>query len=372
MSLVHVALALIRPVTTYRAIDLGAGATEVGLLTGAFALLPMAVALPLGRAADRWRPEPVLAAGVALLALGGLLLAVSDSLPDVAVGNVVLGLGNLGCVVGGENLVARLPANALDRGFGMFTAVVSGGQLVGPALAGALLATAPGQLASGTARALLLAAAILGLALPLALRLRTGRPTAKGQGTAAGSSTLQLLRRPRVPAVLFTSLVLAATVDLLIAYLPLLGESRGIAPATIGVLLSVRAAATVASRLLVDRLLALLGRGRLVAVSTVGSGLGIVVLPFVQDVGVLAALLFAVGLVLGAGQPLMMTALVLAVPEGARGTVLALRLVGHRLGLVTLPSAAGLVAGAAGTPAAFWLLGGLLTVATVGARGQGK
>lgn len=120
-----------RPVTSYRALDLGAGAWEIGLLTGAFALLPMLVALPLGRLADRWRPEPILTGGVVLLVAGCLLMAASTSLAGVGLAEVVLGLGNLGCTMGGENLVARLEPQGLDRGFGLFTAVVSAGQLVG-------------------------------------------------------------------------------------------------------------------------------------------------------------------------------------------------------------------------------------------------
>ena len=369
MALIQAAIAVARPVTTYRAIDLGAGATAVGLLTAAFALLPMVVALPLGRAADRWRPEPILVAGVALLVGGCLLLSTGDSLVALGIGNAVLGLGNLGCIVGGENVVARLPPDRLDSGFGLFTAVVSAGQLVGPALAGAVLAGAPGDLSTGTARALLLSAGLCAVALPAAAWLAAGRRFPAAAARPAGrTSAFRLLARPGVGTGIFASLVLAAAVDLLTAYLPLLGESRGISPAVIGVLLSVRAGATVASRVLVPRMLARLGRARLVAMSTVGSGAAIACLPATGDVWVLGALLAVIGFLLGVGQPLLMTLLVRAVPDDARGTALALRLVGNRVGLVGTPAAAGVLAGAAGVSAAFWLLGALLAVAVVGVR----
>ncbi|SFN91558.1 Predicted arabinose efflux permease, MFS family [Geodermatophilus obscurus] len=370
MVLVQAGIAVARPVTTYRAIDLGAGALAVGLLTGAFALVPMLVALPLGRLADRRRPEPILGAGVALLVGGCLLLAASDSLAGIAAGNVVLGLGNLGCIVGGENVVARLPPAQLDRGFGLFTAVVSGGQLVGPALAGLVLSTAPGNLAAGTSRALLVSAGLCGLALPAATWLLVRRllPTRPERPVERPLPAHRILRLPGVSSGMFTSLVLAAAVDLLTAYLPLLGENRGIAPSTVGILLSIRAGATVASRLLVPRMLPRIGRPRLVLLSTVGSGLAVAFLPATGDVVVLGILLAVIGFLLGVGQPLMMTVIVRAVPEEARGAALALRLVGNRIGLVGTPAAAGLLAGAAGVSAAFWLLGALLGAAVVGAR----
>ena len=370
MALVQAGIAVARPVTTYRAIDLGAGALAVGLLTGAFALLPMVVALPLGRLADRRRPEPILGSGVVLLVGGCVLLAVSDSLLGIAVANAVLGLGNLGCIIGGENVVARLPPGQLDGGFGLFTAVVSGGQLVGPALAGFVLSTAPGDLAEGTSRALLVSAGLCALALPAAVWsvVRRSFPAREGRPVEHPLPAHRILRLPGVPSGVFTSLVLAAAVDLLTAYLPLLGESRGIAPSTVGILLSIRAGATVASRLLVPRMLRRVGRPRLVVLSTVGSGLAVAFLPATGNVVVLAALLAGIGFLLGVGQPLMMTVIVRAVPEDARGAALALRLVGNRIGLVGTPAAAGLLAGAAGVSAAFWLLGALLGAAMVGAR----
>ena len=58
-----------------------------------------------------------------------------------------------------------------------------------------------------------------------------------------------------------------------------------------------------------------------------------------------------------------MSLIVQAVPGDARGTALAIRLFGNRVGQVVTPAVAGLVAGASGIAAAFWLLGGLLVVA---------
>lgn len=89
----------------------------------------------------------------------------------------------------------------------------------------------------------------------------------------------------------------------------------------------------------------------------------------VWGLGVILALL---GFCLGVGQPLSMTTVVQAAPDGARSTALALRLTGNRLGQVAAPAAAGLVAGVAGVAAPFVMLGVLLLVSSgVAVRSQG-
>lgn len=62
--------------------------------------------------------------------------------------------------------------------------------------------------------------------------------------------------------------------------------------------------------------------------------------------------------------------LVQALPEGTRGTALAIRLTRNRFGQVATPAAAGLVAGAAGASAAFWRFGGLLGLAALTVNGR--
>jgi MFS family permease len=74
------------------------------------------------------------------------------------------------------------------------------------------------------------------------------------------------------------------------------------------------------------------------------------------------------GLGLGFSQPLSMTLIVQLVPEYARGTALAVRLAGNRLGQVAAPTAAGVVAGSAGARAVFWVLSALLGCSALAIR----
>ena len=366
--LTQAALYLARPVTSYRALALGADARAVGLITAAFALVPLVVAVPLGRASDRWRPGWLLTGGIALGALACALLGLADSLPGLALASAVLGLGHLALTLAGQSLIARQSGDDRhDRDFGLYAAAASAGQLIGPALAGLVLGAAGRSLEDATTTGFLVAAGLMALAVPTSLgtdRLgRAGRPRDRSEGRPLRAG--ELIGARGVPAGMFASLAILATVDVLTAYLPVLGTQRGIPPAVVGGLLSLRAAASILSRVLIPWMVGRLGRVRLLAASAAGSALLTAALPLAGGTAALAVLLAAAGFLLGIGQPLTMSMVVQAVPEGTRGTALAIRLTGNRFGQVATPAAAGLVAGAAGVSAAFFLLGGLLGLAAV-------
>jgi MFS family permease len=363
--LTQAALYLARPVTSYRALALGADARAVGLITAAFALVPLVVAVPLGRASDRWRPGYLLSGGIALGGVACLLLGAAGTLLGLALASAALGLGHLALTLAGQSLIARQSGDALhDRDFGLYAAAASSGQLLGPALAGLALSSAARPLEDTTTLGFLVAAGLMALALPTSFGTdRLGRP--RGQEGGRPLRAGELIGARGVPAGMFASLAILATVDVLTAYLPVLGTQRGLSPAVVGALLSLRAATSILSRVLIPWMVRRLGRVRLLAASAAGSALLTAALPLSGSTAVLAVLLAAAGFLLGIGQPLTMSMVVHAVPEGTRGTALAIRLTGNRFGQVATPAAAGLAAGAAGVSAAFWLLGGLLGLAAV-------
>ncbi|MDA0567401.1 MFS transporter [Streptomonospora sp. S1-112] len=371
--LTHTTLNLARPLISYRAIALGGDATAVGLITAAYALLPVVMAVPLGRFIDRTRHGVVLiAAGTGLLAAASLLLAATQGLALIGAASAVLGVGHLVCMIAGQGLIARLsPDSGLDRAFGWFTAAASLGQLVGPLISGAVLGDASGAaLVGATTTALLIAGAMAALGLlPLVVlaRLRP-RPRAGagagGQTQAERVSSLALLRRPGLPSGLFSSLALLASIDILTAYLPLIAEARGISPATVGVLLAVRALTSLLSRLSLPWLIVRWRRRTLLTASTAGAGaaLAVVALP-IDSPAALGAVLAVGGFLLGLGQPLTMTIVATAAPQTARATALALRLWGNRIGQVAIPAAAAGISSLAGTSGGLWLTSAVLVAA---------
>ncbi|MHC3473978.1 MFS transporter [Streptomyces sp. 7R007] len=357
------AVSMARPAVSYRALALGADERAVGVIAGVYALLPLFAAVPLGRRTDHGRCAPLLPVGVVLIAGGCALSGLAGSLWTMAVWSGVMGLGHLCFVIGAQSLVARQSApHEQDRNFGHFTIGASLGQLVGPIAAGALIGGP--DLGGTSALALVVAGAGAAVAVTSLWRIedRTAVKSRSPQGDRIPVG--RILRARGVPGGMLVSLSVLSATDVLTAYLPVVGEHRGIAPSVVGVLLSVRAGATIACRLVLTPLLRLLGRPALLTVTCLLAALLCAGIALPVPVWVLGLMLAVLGFCLGVGQPLSMTTVVQAAPDDARSTALALRLTGNRLGQVAAPAAAGLVAGVAGVAAPFVMLGALLLLSS--------
>jgi MFS family permease len=358
------AVSMARPAVSYRALALGADERAIGVIAGVYALLPLFAAVPLGRRTDHGRCAPLLPVGVVLISGGCALSGVVGSLWAMALWSGVMGLGHLCFVIGSQSLVARQSApHEQDRNFGHFTIGAALGQLVGPVAAGALIGG--DDMAGSSALALIAAGATAAVAFTSLWRIEHRRTASaarpdKGDRIPVGG----ILRTRGVPAGIFISLAVLSATDILTAYLPVVGEHRGIAPSVIGILLSLRAAATIACRMVLTPLLRLLGRTLLLTLTCLLAALLCAGIALPVPVWALGLLLVALGFCLGVGQPLSMTTVVQAAPDDARSTALALRLTGNRLGQVAAPAAAGLIAGVAGVAAPFVMLGVLLLLSS--------
>lgn len=363
-ALTQTGLNLLRPITSYKLIALDAGPLTIGITTAAYAILPLLTALWLGRVSDRMSSlRLMLCAGVAMLGIGGAGLALLPSVLGVAAASAVLGLGHLAFTIAGQTSIARIaPDDRLDAGFGWFTASYSVGQMLGPLLGGALVGSqsVTGS-PDGLARIELALWVGSGLALaalvPVVLRTRSGalRPAASSDD-APRASISRVMRTPGVAPQMTASLGLLAMLDILTAFLPLVGERAGVAPVVVGVLLALRGGASILSRVALPKLVVRFSRPGLLKASLLGSALALAVPPFVMDHVWLAGLLLAVGgFFLGLGQPLTMSMITTAVPASWRGSALAVRLMANRLGQVGMPLIAGAVAAPLGPASAIWL-----------------
>ena len=66
---------LLRPMASYRALDLGMDATALGVLSASFAIAPLIVALRIGRWIDATGELPFILGGTVLMGVAGLGLA---------------------------------------------------------------------------------------------------------------------------------------------------------------------------------------------------------------------------------------------------------------------------------------------------------
>lgn len=378
------ALAVIRPITTYKLITLGAGATVTGLVTAAYAVLPLFVALWIGRLTDSTpQLRRLTIAAAVTIAAGGALVAAAPSIAVVTLGSVALGLGHLLFTLSGQAAIARYSRDAdLDLGFGWFTAAYSVGQTLGPLLGGAIVGmeavTASAARAADIDRALWIGAALSLLAAPFLVRGRGAHARRRARGHREGSdgpnhpasaapgdgrrtdperaSILDILRRPGVASNMLASMAMLAMIDVLAAFLPLVGEQAGVAPAHVGLLLAARGAASILSRALLPWISYRWPRERLMVVALAISGVTLAIPPLIMaHLAPAAALLAVGGFFLGIGQPLTMTLITTAVPISWRSQALAVRLMGNRVGQVGFPLAAGLLAASFGAGGAIWL-----------------
>ena len=365
-TLTQVVTFVLRPTTAYRAVELDVPAAWLGALTASFAVVPLLLAVPSGQATDRFGERRVMLAGAALLLLSAVVFASERSgAAGLVIGSVVLGTGHLLSVVGEQAAVANSAGpGRFDTAFGHYTFAASLGQAAGPAL----ITVLGGGGALPDTRPLFLAATALGAVL-LGVTTMVRTPARERSAGATGPGSMAtLLRLPGLVRALTVSCVVLAAVDITLVYLPALGADRGLAAGAVGMLLTLRALASMVSRFFLGRLVRRTGRRRLMMGSVALSALSMAGVAFPLPVGVLAALVLLLGLGLGVGQPLTMSWLAEVAPAGQRGRAMSLRLTGNRLGQVVIPSAVGLLAAGFGAAGVLWATAGALAAVGAAAR----
>ena len=365
--LVQVVTFVLRPTSTYRALELGVPAAWLGVLSASFAIAPLVLAVPSGHAVDRFGERRVmLVGGVVLCAAAAVFVLLGGGVAGLVTGSVLLGVGHLCSVVGQQAIVANAtPPGRYDSAFGYYTFAASLGQALGPGVI----------LLFGGSETIPYTGAIFAGAVGLAVAVLAVAAVLRPSGGAAASPGAEhagmrgLMRTPGLLRALTVSSVVLAAVDITLVYLPALGAERGIASGAIGVLLALRGVASMTSRLFLGSLARRLGRRRLLVGSVAVSALGLAVAVVPMPLWLLAVVVVAVGFGLGAGQPLTMSWLAEATPPGLRGRAMSLRLTGNRVGQVVVPSIAGLLAAGAGAGGVLALTAAGLAAAGVAARG---
>ncbi len=365
-------LQAVRPTASYRTLELGGTAAAVGLVAASFAALSVMAAVPFGRIIDRLGPKRFLLSGLAVLASGCALSAVAPSVFALAASQALVGLGQTSTVLALQTVTAN--RSDLDRGFARLTVAAGLGQMLGPLLAGSLLGLSLHSALEGRGTTLVFAVAALLVLLGLAMAARgIGGGPAPPEADRTGSPAVPvstIVRCSGMPQALITSVAMFTAADLLIAYLPVLGEARGIQPSTIGILLSLRAASGLSSRMTLTAMLLRLGRRRLLLGAMMTSGLAMLGIGLVSPAWLIGALIIVVGFGLGMGAPMTLAWVALVAPQGGRSTALAVRVTGNRIGQVVLPIAAGGLASVLGPGAVFIFAAGTLLGGAAWVRGS--
>ena len=358
--LINVALAqasiyVMRPMITYRAIENGASGFEIGLIASIYALLPLLVAVPMGRWVGRFGEIPLLIVGSLSFLVLGVTFAFLNDVIAIAAATAVAGVAHLANVAASQAMVAsRSPIELQDQNFGYFSFSTSLGHTVGP-IVGGFIAGSAGVLPESSSSAFVFAALLGALSLmPFFVFKGLKQVRSKEERVAAGSiKARDVLQRPGIKPAIWTSLAVAATNDVLVVILPLVGTEYGISPVVIGAILSIRSGAAMISRFFLGKSTARFGSARVMNYSIFIAALFLVASVFATSAITLGISMAAIGFLLGMGQPLTMSIVSKKTPIEERAMAISIRLFGNRFGQFLVPMGAGALAAPFGSGAVF-------------------
>jgi MFS family permease len=364
---------VVRPFITYRAIEIDAGATAIGLIGAIYALFPVLLALKFGSWVGKYGEGKFLVIGTFSLIASCTSLLFTHNVISLAVATAFAGLSHLALMVGGQTMVAlRTPKDNYNKLFGYYTFSASLGHTFGPVIAGLLA----GSLANGMPRnsnnAFIFAILLSSLALFPTWKWRKESPTVKAADEQSNtwSAAKSMLSRKEISLAVFISLAISSTLDLLVIFLPLLGKERAIDPAVIGLIISLRAVGSMGSRLILGLVTKHIKDRTLLLATTLISMLACVGMVYTKTAWVLGLLVFVAGFASGFGQPLTMSLISLRTKPDERALAVSARLTGNRLGQFLLPVGAGFLANGAGVGAVFWSMAALLGASLVASAAE--
>jgi predicted MFS family arabinose efflux permease len=352
---VQAVTAIMRVTTSYRILELGLPVVWLGIVSATYAVLPVFLAVWLGRFVDRGHDALATWIGSAVMALACAgLWASGGSTASLLMSNALLGVGQLFAVISQQMLCVRCSRrHSRESVFGNYMVAGAVGQGVGPLIvgwAGGNATVPPTQLLF----AIGFFASIVALAC--AVPIRPSRRRGKPQGGKEVTPLRQLLRTPGLAATMVASVIAVTAGDLIVIYLPLLGAERSIDVNAIGGLLTTRAAASTAARLIYVRLIAACGRVALMVASLVLAGVAYAALAVPMPVAALYAATAMTGFGIGIATTITITSVVALTAAGARGTANSLRVTGNRIAQAAMPFAASLVAAATGAGGIFVII----------------
>ena len=354
-TLTQATIYVLRPMITYRAIELDANAAQVGLIAAVYALFPVILALQFGSWVGKLGEAKFVIYGTVAMMLTSLALIFSDSLITLAIATGAAGIAHLACMVGGQSMVAlRAPRESYDKYFGFYTFSASVGHMLGPIIA-SIVAGSNGTLPKSTSNAFLLGVVLTIVALVPVIRWRNEKPTVEGKENSEGTfkAAVNLVKRPGIMAAIYISLAISSVADVLVVFLPLFGTENNFSPYAIGAILAIRAGTTMMSRLFLGRLSNRFSTFQLLWWSTIISTLCCVAMAFAHTPITLGAIVFVAGFSLGVGQPLTMSLVSQKTESSERALAVSARLMGNRFGQFLVPAVAGGVAAASGAGAVF-------------------
>jgi predicted MFS family arabinose efflux permease len=344
--LIHIVVALARVTTSYRAVELDLPIIWLGVISATFAIFPIFLAVWLGRFIDRGHDAVAAWIGSGVIALACAGFALFPSAAALLACTALLGTGHLFMMAAQQMLCVRAGgARGMDKVFGNYMVASAIGQGLGPFLVGWAGGSA---MLPPTQRLFTIGCAVAAVTFLIALTIRPSKAHAARAASQELVPVKSLLRVPGLNAVIVAGIFIVTAQDLVVIYLPILGAERTIDVNAIGILLTVRAGFSMASRVIYARMVMTFGREPLMVTCTLTAAFAFASLAVPAPLWAMYLAMAVMGFTLGIATTLSVTTVVDRTPVSARGTANSLRIMGNRIGQVSLPFGASLVAAATG------------------------
>jgi MFS family permease len=340
------------------ALELNASPAAIGLMMSLMALFPTLIAVPLGKLSDRIGVRGPILIGLAGITLAMLLPVVRPGLDTLFVSAMLIGGSFTFYQVAVSNVIGGIgPPEKRSHNYSMLSLGFAGASFLGPLIAGFSI--------DHFGHRWTFAQLSIWVVVPLLLVLfrRKLIPDLRvKQANAQRGSFVDLLKIRPLRDTFLAGSVLSSAWDLYQFLMPLYGKHLGLSASTIGMVLSAFATAIVIVRVLIPALARRYSDGQLITGAIFVTCLAYLLFPLVSSPLLLACVSFVLGLGVGAGQPLSMTLIYNLSPPGRAGEASGMRVSFNHMTHVAVPLIFGTMGAAAGLGPVFLANGALLLV----------
>lgn len=352
----HIAFNGSRIAVSLNAISLNATAFTVGSLMAVYALLPAILSVSAGRWIDRIGINKPMLVGSVGVGVGVVTPFIIPGLIALYVTAVLTGVSfmliNVSAyhAVGEMSLPEDRPVNFSYVALGFSTS-----SFIAPMMSGIAI----DQLGF---RATFLILALFTVLPVIALSAHLLPPVKPREAhtLAPAGAVFDLLRDRNLRHLFIAMAVLTVAWDVYSFAIPIYGSKIGLSASKIGIVMGAFAAATFAVRLAMPFIVSRVRPWTMLTAALLTAAVSYCALPFTESVGVMMALMFLLGLGLGAPQPMILSLLHESAPIGRAGEALGLRTTMINTSQTVMPLIFGAVGAALGIAPLFWAMAAAL------------
>lgn len=315
------------------ALHLGASQFSIGVIMALYAVVPLFLAVYVGRLADRVGPRLPMLIGTVGVVIGLLLPPLFPGMTALYVCALVLGSTFLFFFITVQGIAGGMGGvEHRARNFALVGMGFSAAGFVGPLLAGVAIDHL------GHLSAFVVLAALPLIPVLVLWRKPGFLPQARMRNAnEERGSALDLCRVPALRNTFIASGIISSAWDLFQFYFPVYGHSIGMSASAIGAVLGVFALATFVIRIIVPRLAQRYNEVQVLTGGIFVAAAAFAIFPFIENPYALALVAFLLGLGVGCGQPMSMSLIYALAPPGRHAEAAGLRVTANNFIHLLIP-----------------------------------